>query len=453
MDGNIKDTPPTVVRARRRRPPTLGRAGKRARPPRSAVDAPQGGRAASSTHGCRGRAGRRSTSCPRRGLRSTPRSAKARATRWSPTGGQPRQVDLGARRLGAGPRRRQGAAVQARRPSSWPRPATSRRDQALLLRRLGQAARRPGTTGAIVARMDDSQRLPRLGPLAREGQASPRTSSTSGRTTRSRSSPDDAAQAGRLDHVFVTYDGSGKAAGREDLRQRQAPATRGRGRRAQGHDPHHGPAQGRPAAHRRRGSTSSLIQDLRALRPALSRRRGRRRSPAPTRACDLRRQAGRQAARGRGRRAVRLVARRRIDADLAGARRASSPTLEARGGRDQGAGHDRPRHAGEGRAADGLHPLPRRVRQAPRPGEGRHARRPAADARRPAAEPAGPGPVAAPARASADGPRDGQPVLAGGLRHRPRPHRRRLRRHRRAARRIPSCSTGWRSSSASRAGT
>ena len=51
------------------------------------------------------------------------------------------------------------------------------------------------------------------------------------------------------------------------------------------------------------------------------------------------------------------------------------------GGRDQGAGHDRPRDARAGRAGDGLSALPRRVRQAPRPGQAGHARRAAADAR------------------------------------------------------------------------
>ena len=48
-------------------------------------------------------------------------------------------------------------------------------------------------------------------------------------------------------------------------------------------------------------------------------------------------------------------------------------------------------------------------------------------------QPARPRAVAAAARAPADGPRDGQPLLAGGLRHRPRPHGGRLRRQRRAA--------------------
>jgi hypothetical protein len=45
----------------------------------------------------------------------------------------------------------------------------------------------------------------------------------------------------------------------------------------------------------------------------------------------------------------------------------------------------------------------------------------------------GAGPVAAAARAPADGPRHGEPLLAGGLRHRAGPHQRRLRHRRRAA--------------------
>ena len=84
--------------------------------------------------------------------------------------------------------------------------------------------------------------------------------------------------------------------------------------------------------------------------------------------------------------------------------------------------------------ADGVHPLPRRVRQAARPGEGR---------RRPTSLP--PMPDDLPrnrlglaqwllrAGAPADGPRDGEPLLAGGLRHRPGADERRLRHHRRAA--------------------
>ncbi len=57
------------------------------------------------------------------------------------------------------------------------------------------------------------------------------------------------------------------------------------------------------------------------------------------------------------------------------------------------------------------------------------------------------------ARASAHGPGRSQPVLAGGLRHGTGPDHGRLRRHRRACPRTPSCSTGWPSSSASRGGT
>ena len=54
------------------------------------------------------------------------------------------------------------------------------------------------------------------------------------------------------------------------------------------------------------------------------------------------------------------------------------------------------------------------------------------------------GAVDHPPRASADGPRDGEPALAAPLRRRDRPHAQQLRQARRRRRRIPSCWIIWR---------
>ena len=243
--------------------------------------------------------------------------------------------------------------------------------------------------------------------------------------------------------------GEGRRA--SSLRRRQAPAVERRRRHAQGHDPDQGPRSRSAGGATRPGSRTPPIHDLRVYGQALSADEVEQLAgAAPGR--RSRRKAGRQAGRRPRSRPLRLVARdqrRRVHASCAARSRRwsrSRPRSKARGTR-------RPRDEREARAADGVRPVPRRVRQAPRPGEGRHPRRPAADARRPAAEPPGPGPVAAPPRAPADRPGDGQPVLAGGLRHRPGPDGRRLRPDAASSPPTPSCSTGWPSSSATGAGT
>ena len=85
--------------------------------------------------------------------------------------------------------------------------------------------------------------------------------------------------------------------------------------------------------------------------------------------------------------------------------------------------------------------------------EPRHAGVPAAVAGEGAARSSRPGAVAAVARPSADGPRRGQSLLAAMFRHRPRQDDRGLRLRRANRRAIPNCSTGWRCSSATTAGT
>jgi mono/diheme cytochrome c family protein len=101
------------------------------------------------------------------------------------------------------------------------------------------------------------------------------------------------------------------------------------------------------------------------------------------------------------------------------------------GGRDPVARDRRARDAGADRAGHGVRSLPRRVRQAARPGEARYAGCPAHDARGPSSQPAWPCPVAASAGTSPDRPGHRQPLLAGNLRNRTGAHGGRFRHQRR----------------------
>ena len=134
----------------------------------------------------------------------------------------------------------------------------------------------------------------------------------------------------------------------------------------------HGAARSAPRS-RTCGSTTgrSTAGRGRATRPL--RRRGRR----P-------RQARRQAHRGGGRRPL-------FDWWLGDVRRADARPrprdrqAPGRGSGDPAPRHHRPRDEREAGRARRVRPLPRRLRQAPRPGEGRDAEVDAADAGRPAA--------------------------------------------------------------------
>ncbi len=178
-------------------------------------------------------------------------------------------------------------------------------------------------------------------------------------------------------------------------------------------------------------------------------RRSERRSSAPTSTA-----AGRRGGPGPLRRRAQRVVRREAAGQPA-VWRVDGP----RGSLGSGArGRAIPRHGGlrdarAKRVRPGLCAVPRRVRPAPRAGRRRNAGPPAAHARRSAQEPPGLRPLAAAARAAADGPRNGQPLLAGSFRHGFGADRRGFRRQRRNAVASPNCWIGWRSSSASRAGT
>ena len=405
-------------------------------------------------HGQAGR--RRGRSCRTTAWRFTPRSTKARATcsRVESTG-KPRTSTLtGDAAWDAGATARQGASRSSRaRRSKLPDAGDFEQDQPFTVRRLGQAAAQ--------------RRLP-----ARSSPAWTTPTTTAAGTCGSKDGrvgthiinkwPDDALKVVAQDAAASRTSGTtspspttarGKAAGVQDLRQRRAAARRRRRpTRSTSTIRTDGAAQDRPAAHgvaarrasrcRTCGSTAGRSPPARSTQLA-----------GATRAAELLAKPADKRTPSRDRRAVRLVA------GDARRRRTRSSTRKSRA-LEQEEAAIKPRgtiaHVMQEKPddADGLHPVPRRVRQAPRPGERRT--RPPSLPPLPADLPRnrlGFAQVAAAARAPADGPRHGESLLAGSVRHRPRADGGRLRRQRASCRRTPSCSTGWPSSSASPAGT
>ena len=203
--------------------------------------------------------------------------------------------------------------------------------------------------------------------------------------------PDDALKvvatnelhADKWTHVFVTYDGSGKAAGVKVYVNGQPQATSVAGRHPEGHDPDDGPVQGRPAAHR-----------VAARRRRRSRTCGSTagRSP-PTRSSsspgDRAARPGRQAADEADRR------RERTRCSTGGSATSTSPTTRPRGEARRRSSRSRRRSRRAGTVA---HVMQRADRSRPMAfvlyrGEydkrrdqvkAEHARRPAADAAGPA---------------------------------------------------------------------
>ena len=274
--------------------------------------------------------------------------------------------------------------VQAgRRRSSSPTPATSRSDQAFSF---GAWVKLPDAdmTGAIVARMDDGNdyrgwdlwlengtrrhaHRPQVARRRAQGRRARRRSSpTSGTTS---SSPTTARARPPASRSTSTA----------SRKQSTSPADT-----LQGHDPHR-----RSRSRSASGTPSSrlddvALQDLRLYGRALA-------------AGEVEQLAGGHARRDSGRQAGRQADRRRevdelfawwlrpIDAALRRNSQAQAAALEQEEAAIKARGTVAHVMQEQDRAGDGLHPVPRRVRQAPRPGEARHARRPAADARRPAA--------------------------------------------------------------------
>ena len=291
MDGNIKDTPPIVFvpgAADRGRWQTLRR-----------------------------RAGRR----PQAG--STPASSRPGP---SSTSGSPRPMPEGARRrsIPARAASRLRSAIDAatgpgrptRGPATASRSPTSgdfEKDQAF-------------SYGAWV-------KLPKAGAdrLDHRPDGRPPTTTAAG-TSGSRTDrvgthiihkwPDDAlkvvarqaAEAGRVALTcFVTYDGSGKAAGRQDLHQRRAAGDRRRRpTRCKNTIRTDGPAQGRPAAQPSTARRTAIAQDLRIYDRALAPGEvGQLAWADPRRGARSRRRPA--SGRRRDEAAVRLVARASMD--------------------------------------------------------------------------------------------------------------------------------------------
>ena len=173
-------------------------------------------------------------------------------------------------------------------------------------------------------------------------------------------------------HVFVTYDGSAKAAGVKIYVNGVPQATRPSRPTPQAHDPHDGPAQGRPARTRRRALDDIVLQDLRIYG---------RRCRAPRWSSLAKANAGRLPGGQAGRQAH--ASRERTSCSTGGSpsrtirlsQGAASQAGELAEGRsrDHGARHVAHVMHERDRAGDGLRPLPRRIRQAPRPGQAGHA--------------------------------------------------------------------------------
>ena len=162
-----------------------------------------------------------------------------------------RSAAAGDGRVAAGQARREGRVFEPGRGARSAGRRRLRREPGVLVRRVGEAA------GERRRRRDPrphgrGRRLPRLGPVGRRPARSARTSSTSGRRTRSRSSPSDQLPADQWVHVAVAYDGSEQGGRRAGLCQRRAAADERAGRHAHRHDPHRRAVQDWPAAHRRR---------------------------------------------------------------------------------------------------------------------------------------------------------------------------------------------------------
>ncbi len=102
------------------------------------------------------------------------------------------------------------------------------------------------TTGAVMARMENSRRASRLGPLARgQPRRHAHPQPLAGRRAQGRHPR--RGPAGRLDPRAGHLRRLGQGRRGEDLHRRPAPGDRGRRQRPAEHDPHEGAVHGRPA--------------------------------------------------------------------------------------------------------------------------------------------------------------------------------------------------------------
>ena len=239
-----------------------------------------------------------------------------------------------------------------------PTSATSTRDQAFTASAPGSSSRGAEPTGAIVARMDPTNKLPRLGPVDRGRQArhAHHQRLAGGRAQGRRQ--ERRCQLNQWAHVAVAYDGSAKAAGRQRSTSNGEPQpTDVAVRHAQGHD-------ARPRCRSRSASGTATerlqrrrIEDVRLYDRTLA--RGRRSSNSRATAPRPMRSPSRPTSGRRRRRRRRSTGG---SATLRRAVRASSTReiVEAPGRRKSTirvARHDRPRHEREDGRAGGVHPL------------------------------------------------------------------------------------------------
>ena len=248
--------------------------------------------------------------------------------------------------------------------SSWPTPATSRRTRRSPTAP-GSSSPRPAPTGAIVARMDDAQRLPRLGPLDRErpGRHAHRQQ-VAGRRAQGRRQ-ERRSSRGEWHHVLrhLRRLRQGRRASRSTSTASRRPIERP-DRHAEGHDPHRR-CRSRSAS----GTPASRLDDVADpgpahLRPGARRPRRSSSSPGPTARRWLVAQAGRQADRRREGRAVRLVAGRPWTSRYQELDRRAGDARSRRRRRSRPRGTVAHVMHEKAEPADGVRPLPRRVRQA-----------------------------------------------------------------------------------------
>ena len=295
MDGNIKDTPPIISGADGRGPAALGQARQRTSPRCAGkLDA----RKATAAAGVRQVARRRRspTTCSARS-RTTGLTFHAPLDRGRRQQGRarPSTASRDASTLGdgydwaAGPRRRaRRSQVKRRRArSSVPDAGDFDTDQPFSVSALGASSPSAGRNGAIVARMDDGERLPRLGPVGRGRPASARTSSTSGRRTRSRSSRKTPLPAEQVDarrrHLRRLRQGR-RASRSTSTASRSRPTSQADTLKSTTRTD--GAVQDRPAAHDRAASTASRSRTCASTTGRSTATRSSS-SPASRRAADM----------------------------------------------------------------------------------------------------------------------------------------------------------------------
>ena len=263
MDGNIKDTPPIILVPRTGGPRRAGTCrrqgtGRRSRSRSRPASRPP---APTSTSGWPAPSPTQvAEPMPADGLQlhaplsegsgndgAARRSTASRAT-----------VEAGDR-LGRRARRRQGVAASGRRRARDRRRRRLREGPGVLLRRLGQVCR-TAPTGADRRPHGRPARLPRLGPLDRERpRRHAHHQQVAGRRAQGRRAGRRSSRTSGTTCSSPTTARARRPASRSTSTASRRP-TDVAGRHAQEHDPHDGAVQARPAAHARRGSTTSRFR-------------------------------------------------------------------------------------------------------------------------------------------------------------------------------------------------